>query len=109
MHSLASFGFSLPFPTFSDKLFPKSAIESKKSKIVFQLHADSSEISYLISRMSVREEDVNPSSEGEGSHGTSHDEDNVRRDELASNSESGQGIKFAQPKTGSSTPKSSCF
>lgn len=41
--------------------------------------------------MSVREEDVNPSSEGEGSHGTSHDEDNVRRDELASNSESGQG------------------
>ena len=107
MHSLASFGFSLPFPT--DKLFPKSAIESKKSKIVFQLHADSFEISYLISRMSVREEDVNPSSEGEGSHGTSHDEDNVRRDELASNSESGPGIKFVQPKTGSSTPKSSCF
>ena len=59
--------------------------------------------------MSVREEDVNPSSEGEGSHGTSHDEDNVRRDELASNSESGQGIKFAQPKTGCSTPESSCF
>ena len=109
MHSLASFRFNSPFLTFSGQLFQNRQSRTKKSKIVFQLHAHSFEISYLFSRMSVREEDVNPSSEGEGSHGTSHDEDNVRRDELASNSESGQGIKFAQPKTGSSTPKSSCF